>query len=130
MIDNVIGVAAFFASFALPICAIMFWIFWYRSERNRDTGWRRVAGITAALCATSAILWQHIFPIILHRHYLLSGSEDDAWWALLISSIRAGLVLSLAGILLGVVGRGFTRIFSMASSALMVLTYFVLFSIR
>jgi len=130
MIENVIGVVVLFASLALPICAIAFWIFWYRRGRHGDQGWRRVAGISAALCATGAIFWQHIFPIVLHRHYLHSGREDDAWWALVISSIRAGLVLSLAGILLGVVGRGFTRIFSIASSALMVLTYFVLFSIR
>jgi len=130
MAFDIIGVVVILASFALPICAIWFWISWYRNERHQEPVWRRAVGCIAALCATGAIVWQHVFPIILHRHYLLAGSEDNAWWALSISSIRTVLSLSLAGLLLGLLGKKRTRIFSVASSAIMVMTYCVLFSIR
>ena len=128
MIFRIINVVAVFASFALPLGAIWFWISWYRSERHQDPVWRKIVGCIAALCATGAIVWQHLFPVILHRHYLLSGREDEAWWALLYSGVQIGLSLSLAGLLLGLLGKGRTRIFAITTSALMGLTYLVLFS--
>ena len=130
MVFNLISAVAILTSFVLPICALVFWISWYRNDRHQYPAWRRAVGCIAALCATGAIVWQHAFPIILHRHYLLAGGEDNAWWALLISSIRIGLSLSLAGLLLGLLGKKRTRIFAVVSSVLMGLTYFVLFSIR
>ncbi len=130
MVFDVIGAIVVFLSFALPVYAAWFWISWYRIERHEGALWRRVIGFVAATSATCAIGWHFVFPKILHQHYLRVGSEDDAWWQLSLLSIKIGVWASLGGLVLGVVCRGRTRIFSTLSSLIMVVTYLVLFTIR
>ena len=128
MIFRIINVVAVFASFALPLGAIWFWISWYRSERHQAPAWRSTVGWIAAVCATGAIIWQHAFRVILNRCHFAVGMEDGACWISLYSGVQIGLSLSLAGLLLGPLGKGRTRIFAITTSALMGLAYFVLFS--
>jgi len=128
MIFSVINAIVVVASLALPLGAIWFWISWYRSERHQAPAWRRTVGCIAAVCATGAIIWQHAFRVILNRCHFAVGMEDGACWVTLYSGVQIGLSLSLAGLLSGLLGKGRARIFAIATSALMGLTYLVLFS--
>lgn len=130
MAFNVIGGFFLLASFVLPIYAVWFWVSLYRRERYEGALWRRVVGFIAAVLATCAIGWRYVFPLILHHHYSRIGSEDQTWWAIMLWSIRLGACMSLAGVVLGAMSKGQTRLFSAVSSAVMMLAYFVLFAIR
>jgi hypothetical protein len=121
---NTIGVVAISATFLLPVYALWFWYWWWRTGRKSGFSWRSILGLLAAAAATAAIGWQHVFPMLLHHHYLAVGREDDEWWRLALLSLRVGFWLSVSGLLVAPVGKGQTRIFSATASALMLLTYF------
>lgn len=118
------------AAYALPIGAVWFWVSWLRRERIQPASWRAVLGALAAAFATLSIIWFHVFPHVLQRHYLQAGGEDQGWWALALLSVRIGTVLSLCGISLSFFGTGRTRILSLTSSAAMLLAWVVAWSMR
>ena len=125
MIFNIIGWVAMILSFLLPAYLVWFWFCWYRTYRNQGSLWRRIVGLIAALLASCAILWRFVYPAILHHHFSRVGSEDQTWWYLAILSIRIGVWLSAAAFVLGVISLGRTRVFSAASSVVMLATYLV-----
>lgn len=116
-------------SYVLPLYAAWFWFSWYAHDRHGSPVWRRLIGAVAAALATAAIFWRYLFPIILYEHALQAGGEDQLWWRISLWSIRIGVWLSAAGLLLAALGLG-TRVYPAASSAIMGTTYFVLFAIR
>jgi hypothetical protein len=127
---NAIALLAVLLSFALPFYAVWFWASLRRHEKAATPAWRRLTGIVAAVLATCSIVWRYLFPLVLHHHYSKFGSEDEVWWAISLWSIRAGVWISAAGLLLALFALGRARLFAAASSAIMAFTYCVLFALR
>ena len=100
---------------------------WSLRMKRVWSGWREKSSLWALLCASFAILADLILTLVMHFR-----GESTFAAMLFIVTLVAALLLGIAGVVLGVLGRGSPRIaglvwsgltlFSVASSVIMAAT--------
>jgi hypothetical protein len=83
------------------------WALVFRNKR-RWLGWRERSALWGLLCASVAIVLDLSLTVVMHFR-----GESDFAGLLFLATMAAGLLLGVAGIVLGVVGSGSPRIASL-----------------
>jgi hypothetical protein len=80
------------------------WTWVLRAKRTR-TGWREYSALWSLICASVAILSDIVLTVVMHYR-----GETTLAAILFLTALVASLLLGLAGIVLGILGRGTPRV--------------------
>jgi hypothetical protein len=90
---------------------------WVLRVKRSWSGWREKAALGGFLCASVAIVADLILTVVMHFR-----GEGTVAAVLFLTTVAAGILLGVAGIVLGVLGRGSPRFAGLAWSSVTLLS--------
>jgi hypothetical protein len=87
------------------------WVWVLRVKRGWS-GWREKAALWGFVCASVAILADLILAVVMHFR-----GESTFAAVLFLATVAAGILLGVAGIVLGILGKGSPRLAGLAWSS-------------